>query len=77
MLWNVKQVAEYLCLSKSKVYLMASNGEIPYIKFGDSIRFRADEIDNFINDNKVVKNDRHKSVLFHDSNLCFNSQYMS
>jgi len=75
MLWNIKQVAEYLCLSKSKVYQMASKGEIPCVKFGDSIRFKADDIDSFINLNIKNKVEKPTLVPMGYSSPSFNSQY--
>jgi excisionase family DNA binding protein len=75
MLLNVKQVANYLSLSKSKVYQMASSGDLPCVKFGDCIRFKAEEIDNFISDN--VKNEKDKSISYFNPNSSFNTQYLT
>jgi excisionase family DNA binding protein len=76
MLWNVKQVADYLCISKSKVYQMASNGDLAYVKFGDCVRFRADEIDIYINENRKIKDGKPESTACFNPNLSFNSQYL-
>ena len=35
---TVPQVAEYLQISKSKIYLMIKRGEIPYIRIGKNVR---------------------------------------
>ena len=76
MLWNIKQVAEYLCLSKSKVYQMASKGEIPSVKIGDCIRFREDDIESFVIINIKNKVEKPTSIPYYNPTLGFNSQYM-
>ena len=42
------QVAEYLQVSKRKVYDMATAGEIPAVKVGDQWRFFRPEIDRWL-----------------------------
>ena len=41
---TVKEVGQYLKLSESTIYKLASNGEIPGFKIGDSWRFDMEEI---------------------------------
>ena len=41
---TAKEVGEYLKLSDSTVYKLASTGELPGFKIGDSWRFDMDEI---------------------------------
>jgi excisionase family DNA binding protein len=48
MLWNVKQVAEYLSISISMVYKLVDNFELQAIRVGDCIRFSPEAIEGFI-----------------------------
>jgi excisionase family DNA binding protein len=41
---NVDQVAEWLRLSKSSVYRLTAQGEIPHVKVGGSLRFDQHEV---------------------------------
>ncbi len=56
---TAKELSNYLKLSDSTVYKLASNGELPGFKIGDSWRFDMDEIISLIrkakrgNDKKV------------------------
>ncbi len=43
---TAKEVGQYLKLSESTIYKLASNGEIPGFKIGDSRRFHMEEILN-------------------------------
>lgn len=46
---TTKQVADYLSLSPSQVYNLASDGYLPYYKLGKRMnRYLKDEIDDFI-----------------------------
>jgi excisionase family DNA binding protein len=38
-LWTVKDVADYLRVSTRWVYLRASEGTLPSLKFGSAVRF--------------------------------------
>ena len=58
MLWNVKQVANYLSISESMVYKMVSNRELPFIRLGDCIRFVPETVESFINRNLEIKMNR-------------------
>lgn len=48
MVMNVAQCAEYLKISKWLVYESVKKNEIPYFKIGKAIRFRINELDNWI-----------------------------
>ncbi len=41
---TAKEVGQYLKLSESTIYKLASNGEIPGFKIGDSWRFDMEDI---------------------------------
>ena len=41
---TAKELGEYLKLSDSTIYKLASNGNLPGFKIGDSWRFEMDEI---------------------------------
>ena len=48
-LMNVKEVAEYLSISKSKIYKYTCYRQIPFIKTGKKIYFRKAEVDEWLN----------------------------
>ncbi len=53
---TAKEVAEYLKLSESTIYKLASNGEIPGFRIGDSWRFdMADVLDSIENYKRVIR----------------------
>jgi nitrogen PTS system EIIA component len=43
-IYTIPEVAEYLKLSKSKVYLLVQKGTIPHIKIGRNVRIRESEL---------------------------------
>ncbi len=49
---TAKEVGEYLKLSESTVYKLASSGEIPGFKVGDSWRFDMEDIEKMIRQSK-------------------------
>ena len=49
---TAKELSQYLKLSESTIYKLASNGEIPAFKVGDSWRFELEEIQKMIRDSK-------------------------
>ncbi len=49
---TAKEVGRYLKLSESTIYKLASNGEIPGFKIGDSWRFDMEDILRLIRDSK-------------------------
>jgi excisionase family DNA binding protein len=57
---TAKEVGEYLKLSDSTVYKLASIGEIPGFKIGDSWRFDMDEILRLIRGSKKTLAPREK-----------------
>lgn len=50
-LLTVRQVAKYLGLSESWVRNMVDANKIPHARLGRSIRFRQEDIDNWIDSN--------------------------
>ena len=44
----VKEVAEYLGISKATVYQYASSRRLPFVKLGTRLLFRVDEIDEWV-----------------------------
>ena len=49
---NAKELSQFLKLSESTIYKLASNGEIPGFKIGDSWRFELEEIQKMIQESK-------------------------
>ena len=45
---TIEEVADYLKLSRSKLYDMAQNGEIPYSKVAGRCRFYRPEVDEWM-----------------------------
>ena len=45
---DLTEITKYLNLSKSHIYKLSSNGEIPYRKFGKRLYFSKKEIDEWI-----------------------------
>jgi excisionase family DNA binding protein len=44
--YSPDELAEYLGLSKATVYRLASKGDLPSRKFGRSLKFKIDAIEN-------------------------------
>jgi len=49
---TAKELSQFLKLSESTIYKLASNGGIPGFKIGDSWRFELEEIQKLIRDSK-------------------------
>ena len=49
---TAKELSQFLKLSESTIYKLASNGGIPGFKIGDSWRFDLDEIQKMIRESK-------------------------
>ena len=50
---TVSELAEYLKLSRAKVYQMAKHGELPGTKLGTHWRFRKDLIDRWLEEQMI------------------------
>jgi excisionase family DNA binding protein len=50
---SVKEVAEYLCVSKETIYNMVKKKEIPHFKIRSRIFFSIDIIDNWIQEQQT------------------------
>jgi excisionase family DNA binding protein len=51
----VSKVAEFLCLSRSKVYGLMEQGELPFVKLGKSRRVRWSDVLKLVEANTVSK----------------------
>ena len=47
-IYTIPEVARYLKLSKSKVYYMVQNGDIPHLKIGRNVRIREKDLQRWI-----------------------------
>jgi excisionase family DNA binding protein len=56
-LMDVKSTADLLTISESMVYKLAANRELTCVRIGDCVRFRQDDIDNYIQKNTKQKED--------------------
>lgn len=52
---TLKEVAEYLNVSKDSIYRLAQKREIPASKLGNLWRFRKEEIDDWMKNNRNNK----------------------
>jgi len=50
---TLKEVADYLKLAEKTAYRLAAEGKLPGFKVGGSWRFKKEDIENWIEDNKV------------------------
>ncbi|MDV7187620.1 helix-turn-helix domain-containing protein [Lutibacter sp. TH_r2] len=50
---SLKQLCEYYDFTKSHIYKLTSNREIPFYKNGKRLYFKKDEIDQWILENRV------------------------
>lgn len=57
MMMNVHQLAEKLKVSSSCIYQWVSQGRIPFVKFGRTLRFDMDEVSKWLQDKKVSPKD--------------------
>ena len=47
-IWTVTDVALYLRMSKSKVYRLVKDRQLPVARIGKTLRFRKDLLDNWL-----------------------------
>ena len=45
---TIPQVAEYLQISKAKLYLMVQRGEIPHLKLNRNVRIRRSDLEKWL-----------------------------
>lgn len=51
---NLREAMKVLSLSRSKLYEMVANQQIPYVRFDRHIKFCVSDIQKFIEEKKVV-----------------------
>jgi len=51
-LWTVQKVSEYLNLAPITIYKYVSNRKMPFYKIGSAVRFRKEQIDDWIEKNE-------------------------
>jgi excisionase family DNA binding protein len=54
-LLKVPQVSKILCISRAMGYKLVSEGSLPAVKFGRTVRLRSSDIEKFILDNLTQK----------------------
>ena len=52
-LYSVKELAEYLGLQISTIYAWVHTRQIPYYKIGRLVKFRADEVEQWVKERKI------------------------
>lgn len=55
-LLSAPEVAERLQLTTDFVYALARRGEIPHLRFGRTLRFRAEAIDQWLRESEQATN---------------------
>lgn len=50
---TLKELAEYLKLTEKTAYRLAAEGKLPGFKVGGSWRFRLEDVDDWINSQKM------------------------
>ena len=61
-LMTAKELSQFLKLTESTIYKLASNGEIPGFKIGDSWRFELEEIKKLIRESSKIGGKRRNPV---------------
>jgi len=51
---TIKEVAEYLKLAEKTAYRLAAEGKLPGFKVGGSWRFKAEDVQKWIEDQKII-----------------------
>ena len=54
-LWSVKQLSDYLSIKSNTLYAWASQGRIPSIKIHGLLRFKKEEIDEWLESHRREK----------------------
>lgn len=54
---NAKEAAEMLSFSRQNIYKLVEKGELPFYKIGAAVRFKKDELLNYIAKKRVPTND--------------------
>ena len=52
-IYTIPEVAKYLKISRSKIYLLVTRGQIPYIRIGRNVRIRETDLKMWIEANSV------------------------
>jgi excisionase family DNA binding protein len=52
---TLKEVAQYLKLAEKTAYRLAAEGKLPGFKVGGSWRFKKEDIENWIAEQKTIK----------------------
>jgi len=55
---TLKEVAEYLKLAEKTAYRLAADGKLPGFKVGGSWRFKCDDIEQWIHEQKTSNKDK-------------------
>lgn len=76
MLWNVKQVAEYLSISKSMVYKLVSEKKLPCVRLSDCIRFRPETVESIAKDTINNSINISRPAPINNPDMYINPQYL-
>jgi len=59
--WTIDQIADYLQVSKEKIYKHCQRGKMPASKFGGQWRFDKNEIDHWLRKQRPQKTKKTKN----------------
>jgi excisionase family DNA binding protein len=54
-IFTIPEVAEYLKLSKSKVYMLVQQGKIPHVRIGRNVRIRETDLKKWLEKNAITE----------------------
>lgn len=54
-IYTIPEVAEYLKISKSKVYALVQQGKITHVRIGKNVRIRETDLKKWIEKNAVME----------------------
>ena len=60
---NINEVSEYLGLKKSTLYFYVENGDIPHYRIGRLIRFKKQEVNQWMEGNRKERIDLSKMAV--------------
>jgi excisionase family DNA binding protein len=59
---TIDDLSEYLNIKKSTLYSLVENEELPHYKIGRLVRFRRDELDNWVGKHRRERTDAEKKA---------------
>jgi len=64
---NIKEVSQYLGIKISTLYFYVENGDIPHYRIGRLIRFKKQEVDQWMEGNKKEVTQLRLKILYYNN----------